>query len=353
MDEIETVQHGVDIDYHAHMPDGLGTATTRPKSQVAASQFFDIFYLPSLWILSACIGCQLDVVDGGIEVSCESGTVKTGRGLATPAIGGAKMFFGFEKEYVAHGERVTAAVGYIIRYAAGAVFIGNVVGQLGLHTLCCKQATGEEECQWGGVALFGSFGFGLLVGIEIEGHDDSGKSPEGYREFVGIKKVVENTVNIVSQQTQCKSQRHSSHCRILGGAIDTDAGGEGGHEDTNYQQGSWYTLLGEGTNVFAVSVASIAEVGADDRPLVAALVTGVDELVCSWSTPHDGMLFEHANGRCPPVETLKIGGIGGDVGNGLYLVGKVVGGILLVFPQFVKYVALIVKKGSHAQSEKE
>ena len=87
--------------------------------------------------------------------------------------------------------------------------------------------------------------------------------------------------------------------------------------------------------------------------MIAALIAGIAELVGAGTASQHGVLFPHAQRRCPAVEPLQIAGIGGDVRNALDLSGQVVGTVLMVLAQFVEHIALIHEKHADTQSEQQ
>ena len=193
----------------------------------------------------------------------------------------------------------------------------------------------------------------FLLAVYVERHHYGSEGPEGNGEFVGVEEVVEHSVDIVGEQAESEGQGYIGHLFVFGGAVDTDTGGESGHEDAYYQGYTREALFGHGADVFAVGVAQIAGIGADGGELVAALVAGIKELVGAGAASHDGSFFPHADGRSPTVEAFQVAGIGGDVRYGLDLTCKVVGAVLVVFAQLIEHVVLVYEKYADTDAEQE
>ena len=110
--------------------------------------------------------------------------------------------------------------------------------------------------------------------------------------------------------------------------------------DGQHQQRTRDALLGERTYIFAVGVTHVAVVGADDRHHIRPLVGAVDELVGTRADTRQGLLLPHADGGAPAVEAFQVRGVGGDIGDGLHLVGQRERRVLLVLAQLIHDVVL-------------
>ena len=162
-------------------------------------------------------------------------------------------------------------------------------------------------------------------------------------------------MNVICEQSEGEAERHVCHTAVtlLEGAVNTHSSGEGDSEHKHHRHSAQHSLLRQRPYVFAMGVAEVAGVGADGGELVRALVAGIHKLVCAGAPARYGTFVEHAQGRRPTVETLEVGGVGGDIADGLYLVGDVVRRILTVFAQLIHHICLIGEEKSYGHGATE
>lgn len=158
-------------------------------------------------------------------------------------------------------------------------------------------------------------------------------------------------MDIIGQQAQRERQCHIGDALVRSCAIDTDACGKSDHENGDHESSPRDALLRKGTYIFAVGIAPISRIGGDNGELIGALVAGIEELIGAGAAPQKRMILPKAYGRRPAIEALQVGSVGRDIRNRFHLTRQIVGGILVVFPQFIEHIGLIDEKDAHENAE--
>ena len=165
--------------------------------------------------------------------------------------------------------------------------------------------------------------------------DQGGEAPHRDGQLVGVHEVVEEAVDEITEEGEGGSQDQNFGFLVLATAVGLQAAIDGDDDEDDDQERTHHALLGQGTEVLGVGVAAIAGVGADDGLLLRHLVGGIHKLVGAWAPAEDGALVEKTEGRLPTVDALKVGGVGGDVGDGLDVLHQVARSVLVVLLQGV------------------
>ena len=184
--------------------------------------------------------------------------------------------------------------------------------------------------------LFNKF---FLVRVEnVNGGNQGGKAPHGEGQFVGVQEVVKETVDEIADEGEGGTQYQDLGLFVLATAIGLQAAIHRHDDQNQYEKRAYDALFGQGTEILGVGIAAIACIGADDGLLLRHLIRRIHELVGAWSPTKHRTLIEQTEGRLPAVDTLEVGGIGGDVGDGLYVFHKVARSILARF--LISYITI-------------
>ena len=168
-------------------------------------------------------------------------------------------------------------------------------------------------------------------------HSDDGKgSPEGQRQLVGVEEVVHASVYKVGDEGQGHHEGQQPIVGVLGMIVGAQTGIKDYDKHHHDRQGTRDAGLGARTDIFAVRIATVTEIGGDDGLVLTLLIGGILKLVGAGTPSHHRPLLDHGEGRVPPVQSLHIGGVSGDVGHRLDMLHKRGGGVLAVATHLVE-----------------